>query len=58
MKKMKTFSFRWKDAEGKTHYESVVAENFQAAINAKYNGVLPDFEYISSDEVDVVLPNE
>lgn len=58
MKKMKNFSFRWKDAEGQTHYDNVVAESFQTAIDAKYNSVLPDFEYISSNEVDVVLPNE
>lgn len=58
MKRMKSYSFTWKDENGNTHYDAVVAENFSEALNTKYPNGTPDFSYISSSEVDVVLPNE
>lgn len=58
MKKMYLYRFNYKDYEGNEHYDTVVAKSFKEALNIKYPKDIPNFEYVSSQEVDVILPDE
>lgn len=55
MKKMKSFSFRYKNAEGETQYDNIVANNFQEALTVLYGDNLPDIDNVYTSEVNVLL---
>ena len=55
MKKMKSFSFRYKNANNETQYDNIVANNFQEALTALYGDNLPDIDNVYTSEVNVLI---
>lgn len=55
MKKMKSFTFSYKNDKGENQYDHIVATNFNEALHTLYGNVIPDIDYVSSSEVNVVI---
>lgn len=55
MKKMKSFSFRYKNANNETQYDNIVANDFKEALTALYGDDIPDIDNVYTSEVNVLI---